>query len=433
MINTLSNEVPHKKISRFFLFILLFCYVFAFYIANISVSILIAAPLYGYALLSKRFLNDIIRVLKSSYLRKVFIGWGILVFLSLLFPVLYGTYDLSFFRVVGAQLLHFVAALPVFAFLKYQNFSYKDVERTFVYLFVVQTIIQCIALMNPVIGEIMLYFNKFDLSQESGGLGSGIRGKALAAATTYHLSLVYGIGFLIYVKEFLSYRISFKNVLIGILIFVGIFFAGRTGFVGVGIGMLAFIFSRRIGLWQKLKMFFYVLIGIFAFILFLDFAFPEFYELLSERVLPYAFEFIYSLDNSGQIETASTNQLMEMWSNRDFDYFEILLGSGKYTLEDGSYYMGVDPGILRHTLFMGILGYLTLFIYQLLLLPVWRMEGKSKYYYSLILLYLCFMEFKGATIGVNKFVFATALLLSYSYFELKNKQVNSARKCVIHE
>lgn len=433
MINTLGNEVRHKKISKFFLFILLFCYIFAFYIANISVSLLIAIPLYGFSILHKRFFNDIIGVLRSSYIRNVLVGWGILVFFSLLFPVLYGIYDLSFFRVVGAQLLHFIAALPVFAYLKYLNFSYKDVERTFVYLFVFQTIIQCVAFANPVIGEIMLYFNKFDISQESGGLGSGIRGKALSAATTYHLSLVYGIGFLVYVKEFLNYRISFKNITVGILIFVGIFFAGRTGFVGVALGMLAFVFSRKIRFWQKLKVFLYILLGIFTLVLFLDSTFPEFYELLSERVLPYAFEFIYSLDTSGQIETASTNQLLEMWANRDFDYFEFLLGSGKYTLEDGSYYMGVDPGILRHTLFMGVLGYLALFIYQLLLLPVWKMKGKSRYYYFLILLYLCFMEFKGVTIGVNKFVFAATLLLSYSYFELKSEQGYSAQKRIIHE
>lgn len=433
MMNTLCKKVQPKRISRFYLFILLFCYVFAFYIANISVSLLIAIPLYGYAILCKRFFNDIVEVIRSSYIQKVLIGWGVLVFFSLLFPILYGTFDLSFLRVVGAQLLHLFAAFPLFAFLKYQNFSYKDVERTFVYLFVVQTLIQCVALANPVIGEIMLYFNKYDIDQESGGLGSGIRGKALAAATTYHLSLVYGIAFIIYIKEFLNYSVSFKNIIIGILIFVGIFFAGRTGFVGVALGMIAFIFSRKVRFWQKLKVLFYILLGVLSFVLFLDFAFPEFYKILSERVLPYAFEFIYSLDNSGQIETASTNQLLEMWVNRDFDYFEILLGSGKYTLDDGSYYMGVDPGILRHTLFMGVLGYLFLFFYQLLLLPVWKMQGKSKYYYFLVLLYLCFMEFKGATIGVNKFVFATTLLLSFSYFELKNEQVDSVQKHVIHE
>ena len=55
------------------------------------------------------------------------------------------------------------------------------------------------------------------------GPGSMIRGKALSAATTYHLSLVYGIGFIIYIKEFLSQKISLTNVFIGLLIFVGIF------------------------------------------------------------------------------------------------------------------------------------------------------------------------------------------------------------------
>lgn len=47
---------------------------------------------------------------------------------------------------------------------------------------------------------------------------------------------------------------------------------------------------------------------------------------------------------SGQIETASTNHLMEMW-NRDFNYVEFLIGSGRYSYENGAYYMHVDPGI----------------------------------------------------------------------------------------
>lgn len=83
------------------------------------------------------------------------------------------------------------------------------------------------------------------------GAGSNIRGKALSAATTYHLSLVYGVGFIIYIKEFLSQKISLLNILIGILIFVGIFFTGRTGFVGVIIGLIAFGLSKEIGIFGK--------------------------------------------------------------------------------------------------------------------------------------------------------------------------------------
>lgn len=288
----------------------------------------------------------------------------------------------------------------------------------FVWTFVVQTLIQCIVVSDATLGEIIVYFNKFDKEKELEGLlGSGIRGKALSAATTYHLSLVYGIGFIVYVKEFLSRKISLLNVVIGLLIFVGIFFAGRTGFVGVGIGFLAFLFSRRIRLSKKLRLFFYIGIALIGVVWLLSCFLPEFYALLEKRVFPYAFEFIYSLDDSGKMETASTNQLMEMWLNRDFNYIEFLIGSGKYTI-NGAYYMQVDPGILRHTLFMGVIGYAFLFYYQLLLLPVWKMRKEVCFYYSLILLYLFLMDFKGCTIGTNKFAFAVSLLLSYCYFQL---------------
>ena len=70
-----------------------------------------------------------------------------------------------------------------------------------------------------------------------------------------------------------------------------------------------------------------------------------------------------------------------MW-NRDFNYVEFLIGSGRYSYENGAYYMHVDPGILRHTLFMGIGGYLCLLFYQLILLPFGR--------WIRILVLLCF-------------------------------------------
>lgn len=110
---------------------------------------------------------------------------------------------------------------------------------------------------------------------------------------------------------------------------------------------------------------------------------------------------------------------MEMW-NRDFNYVEFLIGSGRYSYENGAYYMHVDPGILRHTLFMGIVGYLCLLFYQLILLPFWKMDKDTRFYYVLIFVYLLVMDFKGCTIGTNKFAFAASLLLSFSYFNLSS-------------
>lgn len=402
------------------LYLLLFCYIFAFYIAGVSISLLIAFPLYGYAIFNRDYYHNVIAVFKDRYIKSVVLGWWIITLLSLVYPLLLFTFDLSFFRVVGVQLLHLLAAIPVFAYLKYKNYANKQVLTTFVWIFVIQTIIQCIVVSSPTLGELILYFNKFEPDNVLGA-GSMIRGKALSAATTYHLSLVYGIGFIIYIKEFLSQKISLLNIFVGLLIFAGIFFAGRTGFVGVAIGLFAFAISKEIKTSKKIKFVFQLLLTLFATVAILSYLFPDFYTFLNEQVFPYAFEFLYSMDQSGQMETASTNHLMDMW-NRNFDYMELLIGSGIYSNQDGSYYMRVDPGILRHTLFMGIGGYLYLLVYQLILLPFWKMDKPTRFYYALIFIYLFVMDFKGCTVGTNKFAFAASLLLSFSYFNLSSEK-----------
>lgn len=410
-------------LKKIILFILLFCYVFAFYLAGISISLLICFPLYAFALIRRNYLYEIFGVIKSAYIKNVVVGWFFILTLSILFPIICTTWDFSFFRVIFVQILHLIAAIPVFAYLRYKNYTYKNVEECFVWIFVVQTLIQCIVLMSPVLSEKILYFNKFD-PEAVLGIGSNIRGKALSAATTYHLSLVYGVAFIIYVKTFLCRNISLKNVLIGLLVFVGIFFAGRTGFVGVFLGLIGFFWSRHIAFRKKIQLIFYFIAASVFAIFLLNIISPVFSKLLEEQILPYAFEFLYSLDSSGQIETASTNHLMQMWQE-DFNDTELFFGSGKYTTSEGGYYMGVDPGVLRHMLFMGIAGYLFLLIYQLVLLPIYKMRGEARFYYFLILCYWFIMDFKGCTMGTNKFVFAVSLLLSYSYFYLKDNQEKS--------
>ena len=56
-----------------------------------------------------------------------------------------------------------------------------------------------------------------------------------------------------------------------------------------------------------------------------------------------------------------------------------------------------------------------------MLLPVWRFKGRDLFYYSLVFLFLCIMDFKCVNIGVNKFVFSISLLLSFSSLFLKKE------------
>lgn len=405
------------------LYSLLFCYTFAFFIAGISISILLGGPLWLYALLNKKFLSQILQLLNYSYIKRVVKIWYILVLLSLFFPIIYGTYDLSFLRLIGAQGVHFFSAFPVLAWIKYNKFSFDEIEKAFIVIFIIQTIIQLIVVNNDFLGEKILAFNHFE-PEKVLGPGSKIRGKALSAATTYHLTMAYGIAFIIYVKRYLSKNVNINNLLIGLLLFVGIFFAGRTGFVACLIGVLGYLFYSKPTIKSKLifitKSLFLVTGLILIILIGVSIAFPNFYDMLNKQILPYAFEFLYSIEESGEVETQSTNRLMEMWET-NFNYMELIFGSGKYTNPNGSYYMHIDPGIIRHTLFMGIIGYGILVLYHFNLLPVWKFKGETKYYYSLILLFLCIMEFKCINLGVNKFAFSICLLLSFSYLYLPHK------------
>lgn len=403
------------------LFCLLFCYVFAFYIGSISISLLISVPLYIRAFLKKGFAKEILFVLSTKLLKSVLTFWFILLFFSFLYPVLFLTFDYSFFRVIGMQGVHFAAAIPVLAYIRYSGFTQEKIENYFISIFVVQTFIQLIVLNSDFLGNVIQMFNRFN-PEDLSGAGSNIRGKALSAATTYHLTLAYGICFIVYLKRLLSEKASLRNICIGILLFVGIFFAGRSGFVACLIGAVGYLLYNKDTtaghkFWVCIKILLLLIMVICALLAALSVWSPDLYELLINTVLPYAFEFLYSLDQSGTVETASTNQLMDMWKS-DFNLLEFVFGSGLYSNPDGTYYMHVDPGVLRHLLFMGILGYAVLIIYQLYLLPFWKMSGKVKYYCILIFIFILVMDFKGVTIGVNKFIMAITLLLSFSYLYL---------------
>ena len=406
------------------LFVLLFCYVFGFYLGGITVSLLIAVPLYFYSLIHKSFAHEILYVINTSFIRNVIKIWFIIILLSLLYPLLFLTLDYSFFKVTATQLFHLVAAIPVFAYLKYKQYTIDTVENIFIRIFVVQTIIQLVVFSNETLSNLILAFNHYE-PDNAVGLGSNVRGKALSAATTYHLTLAYGVCFIIYLKSKLSVRVSLQNVLVGLLIFVGIFFAGRSGFVGCLIGCLGFLYYKNNKQISKiailLKTVFIVLLCIVMLLSVLYLCFPDYYLLLTEQVFPYAFEFLYSFEKSGSMETASTNRLGEMW-NSDFNLYELIWGSGKYSNPDGSYYMQVDPGILRHLLFMGILGYVLLIIYQISVITFWKMYEKERFYSLLIFLFIFIMDFKGVTVGINKFMFAIPLLLSFTYLFLPRSQ-----------
>ncbi|MBD5220005.1 MAG: hypothetical protein HDS72_07235 [Bacteroidales bacterium] len=367
-------------------------------------------------------------VLNCVLIRNVIKIWALLSIIALLYPLCCLTFDFSFATLVFTQGIHLISAISVLAWLSIKSIPYSEVEKGFISIFILQTIIQIVVYLTPSLGNAILEYNHYDPDSVV-GIGSGVRGKALSAATTYHLTMAYGIAFILYLKNYFNKCVNFSIITMGLLLFIGIFFAGRTGFVGCGIGIIGWLFdksvSRKITLKNISKLFLYTIFIIGVLFIVLSSFFPEVLDSINKQILPYAFEFLYSLDNNGQLETASTNRLKEMWST-NITFFDLIVGTGHYTNSDGSFYMHVDPGILRHMLFMGVIGYLILVIYQYVLFPIFQFPQKRiRYYAILIFTFLILMEFKCINLGVNKFAFSITLLLSYSYLYLNSSTISS--------
>jgi len=422
-------KIPYscKLIHYGILFIILFIYVFAFFIGPISSSLILGIILWCYSIFNVRLRSRCVEVVKSLLFIQLIKYWILIIILGLLFNLVYLTLDFTFVNIYITQIFHYIAAIPVLAFLSYKKYTVEDVERSFITIFVIQTLIQFIVASIPSLRTTMFTFNHFNPDSVV-GMGDNFRGSALSAATTYHLSLAYGICFIIYVKHYLLKEINIKTVLLGILIFAGIFCAGRSGFVGCLIAIIGYIFLPKKHLKiSKIKAFIKLIaisIGLVIFlIILLAICFPKFYEMLNTYILPYAFEFIYNNQNGGKVETASTNRLLEMW-NEDFNYIEFFIGSGHFSNSDGSYYMHVDPGILRHLLFFGIIGYIIILFYQYMSIPFMKMKETEKYFCALIYIFIFIMDFKGLTAGGNKFMLFIPLMISYTYLYLPHKRKN---------
>lgn len=418
---TLSRHDTLIDKRNIILFCLLFCYVFAFYLGPFSVSLLIAIPLYALALMKTEYRKTLKYTITCKYIVRILKIWTIVVILGFLYPVLFLTFDYSFVKVILTQALHFIAAFPVLAYLLYKRYSQDEVETQFVNIFLIQTFIQFIVLSSPNLTDFIRQFNRFN-PEDLSGTGSDIRGVALSAATTFHLTLAYGIGFIVYTKHYLSEKVSIKNILMGLILFAGIFCAGRSGFVGCAIAILGLVYFQfhknfATGALSLVRITIDVMLCIILIMTLISIMMPEFYELLDSKILPYAFEAFENADKTGSFETNSTNQLMRMW-DKGFNPSELIWGSGNFTDSTGKYYMHVDPGILRHLLFFGILGYSLLVLYQLGVIPFTLMKGRNRFFCLLIFLFIVAIDFKGVSIGGNKFMVFIPLLLSFTYLYL---------------
>lgn len=411
-----------KYLKQIKLTLILFCYVFSFTIIGpITSSLFIALICFrGY---NKTYRILLKQVLNTSYSKNLFRIMIILLIMSLLYPLLHLSLDFYFTKVMFLLIFQFLLGCILWAYIIFNNLiqNSQQLYFCFIIVFAIQSLIQCVVSFTPSLLPIIYYFNNAQAINESYTqlFGSGVRGVAMANGTGFSLSLAYGIAFIIYIKYTLNNGGSIWGIFLGLILIIGIFFAGRSGFVGVGIG-LAYYYLSSEGptLINKIGNIFKIIFVIALSLLIVYICLPTFSNHIIKNVLPFAFEPIYNLINNNSLESASTNDLGNMWQTPVTEK-EILTGVGYY-FEPGHnyYYKRVDIGLFKNLFFWGIGGYIMIVIFQIIqLYPLCqkRTPRYDRFFFLAILFFLWFLDFKAVALSLNKAAFSMIIILIFDY------------------
>ena len=151
-----------------------------------------------------------------------------------------------------------------------------------------------------------------------------------------------------------------------------------------------------------------IVFGVFYF-------FPEVKESI-ELAYNFGFEMFINYFQSDSLESASTNQMKEMyvWPTSLKTY---LIGDGLFSdITTGGYYMGTDIGILRLIYYFGCFGLFAYLVFQFQIIYLAYLRNKKyKYMFMVIFVYCLVLNCKGFT----DLFFLNILFVINNYYQVK--------------
>lgn len=267
---------------------------------------------------------------------------------------------------------HFLGSLLFIQLLKRTNRLNKNyIIRLIIVLAFIQALLILLMLLFPGFRDVC--FSLTAIERESLlKRYNGIRGLGMASSVTYDLGVIQSISLILIsykvVNSKLEKKDSYFYIITYITIFISICVTGRTGFIGVLFSVfliLSYIMYDR----KKYKGKFFKII-IRGFIIVFIIAAVSFWILGKEKVLiicdnvsKYAFEMIYSYEETGSFSIGTSENLIKMVKNfSNINLKSFLIGDGRYAGEGIFYYKGTDIGFFRQIYFFGIIGVLQLLL-----------------------------------------------------------------------
>lgn len=426
----MRNSYAIKKIDVFLMFLL----IHGFYIVPpINSSMLaVGIVLFLGALLKPKFINDSFKLLTSKKIIKLFTWISVLITVNIVISIVHSTFDLSYSKNLISQIVQIMMIVFVIGYIFY---DYKEDTYTeylgylIVWAFLTQAVVEIFAFIVPAFASVVHLTYKAEKVENLYEGYEGVRGLALTGSPGWGLAVGFGLAFLFFFKlYFVNKKVTLFTVMLGLILVLGTFFAGRSAFVGAILGFVYYMISKG-RIFLKLRNVFFGIILLIVCALIIYFLFPDFSELLVERVFPFVFEFYYNYQFNGIAQTGSTNMLKEMWSISisPTTYF---IGDGMFTDSlTGKYYMSTDVGYLRNLLFGGFFWTALVISYHFYLSSTDILFNKKvnfneKLFIIFLLLYMLILEAKAMSLGYNKYAFI--ILVSYFIawiYEINNKNL----------
>lgn len=414
--------IKYKTLWEILFLSLLFLYIYSprFIFIGGTTKIFIIMILFYFAIKPK----IILEYFKSKTMVNISYFLLFISVLTLVVPLIYGTYDFSFSKYFITAL---IVNLPItFFFIHiFRNKISLDFNSIVKYLFILSFIQAIFILLNwfvPSVKQFVVNLLVFSFDAENYYRATGI-----SYGTGDGLSFIQAIGFMTgFYTLFQEKKNFYKNIIFLSIIFISMVFIGRTGM------MLSLLFA---GIYSVLlfRHRFVSIMKLFIFSIFLMIGFGLITQYLitidMTRILSWAFEFYFSYIESGNIETSSTNALMDMYF-LPTNEISILFGEGYYANphDSESNYIHSDSGYIRTIFFGGLLTMGVVLAYYIYLIFIFKkLTNKNEFMFILLLFLIYFighLKIGMLYYGTNMRIIFILLIVSYFAYYKKIKYTN---------
>jgi hypothetical protein len=368
--------------------------------------------------------NNFLKINKDIYYISIFLI--ILLLLSILYTTFHSTGDFAIAYAYFIMLSETLVGIYLFYKLYLYKYNFKGILNLFVWISLLQSIIIIMMLVSEPFRELINSITNKDITDLVERYG-GFRGFGLAGSVTYDLAVFLSISMM-----FITYLISYDKtkryfyISSWIIIFIAVLMTGRSGWLGAFLSLVILFFSvkNKNALKSIAILFLLIFTFIFLIVFILSNYYPETYEVLILKIIPYAFEMFFNLYETGSMTTHSIEILNHMYFPIEIKTF--FLGDGYFSNPNGfGYYMGTDAGYMRQILFYGLLPSSILYILYIFLF--YKLYLYTKIYKNAWLLvymmagYYFLMQYKGTFLtGSSMNIKLVFLLLVFSIFTFKN-------------